>query len=84
MPSRAASRFIIATKPSSLPPTVSAIAIAMSFAERTIIIFSASSRAMRVPARKPILLGGSPSAWAETITSVSGFSVPSRSALKVT
>ncbi len=41
-----------------LPPTVSATATAMSFADFTIIIFSASSSVSVVPGLKPILLAG--------------------------
>ena len=50
MPRRWASAFIILTKFASLPPIVSASATAMSLAERTIIIFSALSTVITVPA----------------------------------
>ena len=46
MPSRAASAFIMSTKPCSEPPTVSAIATAISLADFTSIIFSALSSVM--------------------------------------
>ena len=82
MPRRRASAFIMATKPASLPPTVSAIAMAMSFAERTIIIFSALSTVIAVPTLKPIFEGGSASALADTTTGDVSLSRPALSALK--
>ena len=58
MPSRCASSFMRSAKPATLPPTASATATAMSFADFTIIIFSALSSVSTVPGLKPILLGG--------------------------
>ncbi len=68
----------------SLPPTVSATATAMSFEEWTSIILMALSRSIAVPTLKPILLGGSASAFFETTTRVASETSPDRIALKVT
>ena len=64
MPRLRASAFIRSTNPALLPPTVSAIAMAISFADLTTIIFMALSRVIVVPTGKPIFDGGSLSALA--------------------
>src|SRR4026209_1554927 len=57
MPSRRALAFIRSAKPAIEPPTPSALATAMSFADFTISIFSALSTVTLVPTLKPILVG---------------------------
>jgi len=58
---------MIATKSSTDPEIPSAMVVATSLAERTMMISSALSRRICVPGEKPIFEGGSPAARAETV-----------------
>ena len=71
MPRRRAALFISSENFSTEPEMPSAVTTAMSFADFTIIIFSALSSVTWVPALKPILAGGSAAARADTVNSVS-------------
>ena len=75
---------IIAEKPSIEPPTPSASTTAMSFADLTIIIFSALSTVSCVPGRNPIFEGDWEAAVGDTVSSVSSVSLPSLTAFSVT
>ncbi len=84
MPSRCAVLFISAENPSTDPPTPSASTTAMSFADLTIIIFSALSTVTCVPERNPIFDGACAAAAGDTVRTVSSVNRPSFTAFSVT
>jgi hypothetical protein len=84
MPRRAASAFILATKPCCEPPTVSATAMARSFADLTSIIFIALSSVSFWPGLKYIFAGGCAAASFDMTTGVSSLIWPDWIARKVT
>ncbi len=80
MPSLRELAFIMSAKPSIEPPTPSAIVTDTSFADLTMIIFSALSSVTSVPSLKPIFVGACATALRVTGSSVSSFRRPSRTA----
>ena len=84
MPRRRALAFIWSAKPSTEPPTPSAITTAMSFADFTISILIALSSVTVVPGGKPILVGAAAAAFADTRSSDSSVMRPSLTARSAT
>ena len=84
IPRRAASAFIITMNSSSVPPTVSAMATATSFADLTKSSLRALSSVSFEPGLKYILLAGWSAALLLMTTSESSDSSPDRNALKAT
>ena len=77
MPSSSAFSVIRAVKRASVPPICSAMATAMSLAERTAVACMASSSVIVCPAAKPSLDGGCEAARGETVITSSSLARPS-------
>ena len=84
MPMARAVSFISAAKASTEPEMPSAMVIDVSFADFTMMIFSAFSSVTSVPGLKPIFEGTARAARLETRNGVSSVILPSRTLLSAT
>ena len=84
MPRRWAAAFIMSAKPSTEPPTPSAMVTATSLADLTMMILRALSSVISMPGGKPILDGGIDCASSDTVRGVSSAILPVLTALSAT